>query len=756
MSLYKYSILLQWLIIFAVGIFTIIQFSAPASIEATAPVGDFSAERALTHLKEISRYPHPVGSIAHDMVKDYLLEELNKLGLSPEMQKTSVVSDGFGAINGALVQNILARIPGQNPTKAIALFAHYDSVPGSRGASDDGSGVITLLETARALLTSPLKNDVLLVFTDGEENGLLGAQAFAKNHPWAKEIGLFLNFEARGNHGPSTMFRASQPNGMLIPGLAHSAPFPVANSLVSSLAKVLPNDTDFTVLTRFGLSGLDFAFAGGLDRYHTYQDSLENLDPKSLQHHGSYALSMSRYFGNLDLSSSTENSDLIYFDIFKWFVVYYPKILALCLGIGILLLFFACSRKTPKLLKSSTMGVLAILGAIGSVWFLSFLIGCVKSKALFIPHAGEMIGPYLLLSYGIYQGIYLSIGKTLEPKPAILGAILPWTILGAISGIFFPGVSYIFQWPVLFTLIGLLLSLKYPKLQLIACLPAVVLITGLCYAIFVLEAGGSPWLTSLALCFLLSFLVAPHLEIPANFRKRLALGAIIGGIGLQIILVSGFEFTLSHPLPASLNYGIDADSGQAFWISDSFEENLWPRKELSFLEVNSIPAFSSRQKKRWLAKAPLISLLPPQLDIISDQSDPSNGVRKIKLRLSSPRNAACIGIWEESQSDLKQIYINGEKVEQVVRFTEKIDQIAMNSILGPSSRAWELRFCNIPDDGILIEASLEKSAHPIKLRVMDESFGLDTPTMDFPKRSIDTIATPWSDLMLVSKLYSLP
>ena len=71
-----------------------------------------------------------------------------------------------------------------------------------------------MLETLRALKSSPpLKNDTVFLFTDGEEVGLLGATAFVKEHPWAKDIGVALNFEARGSSGPSFMFETSDGNG---------------------------------------------------------------------------------------------------------------------------------------------------------------------------------------------------------------------------------------------------------------------------------------------------------------------------------------------------------------------------------------------------------------------------------------------------------------------------------------------------------------------------------------------------------------
>ena len=77
-----------------------------------------------------------------------------------------------------------------------------------------------------------MKNDLILLFTDAEEAGLLGATAFMAQHPYAKEVGVALNFEARGSGGPVLMFETSNGNARLIQEFAQSAPYPAANSLL--------------------------------------------------------------------------------------------------------------------------------------------------------------------------------------------------------------------------------------------------------------------------------------------------------------------------------------------------------------------------------------------------------------------------------------------------------------------------------------------------------------------------------------------
>ena len=67
---------------------------------------------------------------------------------------------------------MIARIPGTANTGAIAINAHYDGGATGPAAGDNGVGVAATLEVVRAVLAGPpLANDVIVVFSDGEENG---------------------------------------------------------------------------------------------------------------------------------------------------------------------------------------------------------------------------------------------------------------------------------------------------------------------------------------------------------------------------------------------------------------------------------------------------------------------------------------------------------------------------------------------------------------------------------------------------------
>jgi Zn-dependent M28 family amino/carboxypeptidase len=237
-----------------------------------------------------------MGSAESARVRETIVRQLEEIGLAAEIQSSKLQKP-------PAPKNVLARIKGQGPSgkKTLMLCAHYDSAHEGPGASDDAAGVAVVIETLRALQAGPpLERDVIALLTDGEEMGLLGARLFVDQHPWAKDVGIVLNFDARGTSGPSIMFETSDGNGWLIRQYAQATAQPLCTSVSMDVYKKMPNNSDMTIFKNAGMGGLNFAFGAGLAYYHTSEDTPENLDQRTLQHHGENALAAARHFGHLD------------------------------------------------------------------------------------------------------------------------------------------------------------------------------------------------------------------------------------------------------------------------------------------------------------------------------------------------------------------------------------------------------------------------------------------------------------------------
>ena len=321
----KYSSFLSALFILAV-LLGINYSMMPKWISDHNSLSEFSTQRATQHIKMIAEKPHFVGSKNHEVVADYIKEELQKLGLETLMQEGITLSDWGNLVKS---KNITARIKGSDNGKALLLLSHYDSAPhsASLGASDDASGVATILEGVRAFLhaKTPHKNDIVILFSDAEELGLNGAALFVTQSQWAKSIGLALNFEARGTSGPSYMLmEVNHGNSKLVKSFAEANPkYPVSNSLMYNIYKMLPNDTDLTVFRTQGkIQGFNFAFIDGHFNFHSAQDDYVHIDPATIAHQGTYLMPLLLYFSNADLQQMEAADDFVYFSTPFYFVNY--------------------------------------------------------------------------------------------------------------------------------------------------------------------------------------------------------------------------------------------------------------------------------------------------------------------------------------------------------------------------------------------------------------------------------------------------
>ena len=447
----------------------IYQLRPPAPNPANAPAAEFSSGRALAHLAVIASQSHPLGSPAHTQVRDEIMRELTALGLSPQLQTTPAIS------------NILVRQQGSaGGGRAILLAAHYDTVPDSPGASDDGSGVVVLLETLRALRAgAPLRNDLICLFSDGEEAGLQGAKAFAYAHPWAKDVGLVLNFEARGNHGPAVMFETSEENGWLIAQLAEAAPHAVANSLAGDIYKRMPNKTDLTIFKEAGLAGLNFAYLDGINHYHSPLDTLAAIDERSLQHQGAYALALTRRLGDADLAD-TRRPDAVYFSLLGVTLVHYAQrlvipltIVALLLLVGVVLLGLRRRRLTFAGIGQGFAATLltvgaTVLGVTVAWWLTGPLLGRKIARGAADYNSALDMLILSVCAVLVASLCYVWLARRISGWHLLTGGLLWWLVLTVLTSLFLPGGSFLFVWPLLSGLLALALGLVVPRQQPVA------------------------------------------------------------------------------------------------------------------------------------------------------------------------------------------------------------------------------------------------------------------------------------------------
>lgn len=567
--------------------------------EQFVPADKFSVDRAMTPLLEITKKPHFLGSDAHSEVQQFLISEIQKLGLSPHIQ------EGYNYNPKSKVftrpSNIVARIPGtEEEGKALLLLSHYDSAAvASFGAADDASGIVTILESVRAFLSTgnKPKNDIIILFTDSEEISLDGAQLFVNEHPWVKNIGLVLNFEARGTGGPSNMIlETNQGNSKLIKAFVEANPkFPVASSLMYSVYKLLPNDTDSTVFREVAdIDSFFFAFIDEHYNYHTANDAYYNLDRNSLAHQGSYLLPLLHYFSESDLSSLKSEKEHVYFNFPLIKIVHYPfswifPILIITTILFLLITFYGISSRNLDL-RIIIKGFVPLIGALLITGFFGFFGW--KLIQLLYPNYNEIqqgftynghwyIAFFVAVSLSFCFLFYRKKYKKQELSSLFVAPLFFWLIINYVIAVYLKGAAF-FIIPVFFGLISFIYLLFKKEANLlflsILTIPAIFIFAPL-IQFFPVGLGLKMIVISCVFTTLLFVLILP---VFGFYRRKnsLAILCILASVFFFIKAHSKSSFTENRKKPNSLVYYEDTDKQKSYWLTFDKKLDEWTKQYL--------------------------------------------------------------------------------------------------------------------------------------------------------------------------------
>ncbi|WP_433300482.1 M28 family peptidase [Actinoplanes sp. CA-030573] len=782
-----YAALAAVAVLALVGLASVWSVRPPAAHEASESA--FSADRAFATVKSMATEPHPVGSAAQDRVRDYLVSTLRGLGLSPEVQDTVSIEGGelsssAGGAGLAHVRNVVTVIPGTASTGRIFLVAHTDSVQVGPGGNDDAAGTAAVIETARALLKSPrLRNDVVLVLTDGEEACLCGAKAFVDQHPLAKNGGIALNLEARGSTGPAIMFETAKDNRALIDVYAH-APKPVGTSFAVEIYRLLPNDTDFTAFREAGFTGLNAAYIDGAAVYHAPTDLPSAMNLDSLQHHGDNALAVTRELGDRDLSKLAAKDDATYFPA-PGLLVRYPGELVWPLAILALIAVLVLGGLARR--RGLTTGRRLAVGAV--VTLLPIIVAPVLGQAFWTvlklirpEYAAMPIDPYrpgwyrlavLALTAAVVFGWYAWFHRSRRVGPAALAiAGLGWlAVLGVALAAFMPGGSYLGALPALAGASAAIVALLVPHRQrgqnrrngrwwrvpAITAGAAVAVIVLLPAVVMLFPALGMPMAGAGAfLAVLLGLALLPVIEMihPApggqrgldalRARRRGAAPTLVALLAVVVCTAAGLSadrFDARHPALTHLMYALDADTGTAQWLSEEPVVQKWTSQYVSGgpHEVNAtLPAFGPEELRT--GKAEAAALPAPKLTLESDTR--SGDTRVLKLRLQPQRPVRLTSLHVQAGVTVTEATVEGRPVKPAPPI--KDDPWGFGFVFhGP------------PAAGVEVTLTV-KATGPVKFRAMDGSDGLTAlPGFHARPTGVGIVGSHSSELLAVAKTYTL-
>ncbi|MGY1603739.1 M20/M25/M40 family metallo-hydrolase [Geodermatophilus sp. SYSU D00815] len=742
-------------LLLGLAVWAVLSVQPPDPAPRDAPADSFSATRAADHVQRLGAQNHVAGSAENAEVVRYLVDTLSGLGLDTRVQNSvgAWQSRTHGA-GMATVRNVVAVLPGSDPTGRLFLVAHHDSAEAGPGASDDGAGVAALLESVRALTAGPQpRNDVVVVLTDSEEACLCGAEAFADSHPLAQG-GVVLNFEARGTGGPPIMFETSVGNAGLADVYADAVPNPVATSFAVEVYRALPNDTDFSpFLADGGYTGMNTAFIDGAAAYHGPQDTPDRQDPASLQGLGEVALGLARDLGDRDLTALAEpaDGDATYFPVLGQLVRYpgslvWPLAVAALAAVAVLVGVNARRGLSP-LGRTAAGAGLALLPlalaplAVLALWRLLVLVRPGYSSMLDPWRPGWYRVATVALVLAVVLTWYALLRRRIGPA-ALVGGALVWSAgLGAVLAALAPGGSYLATLP---ALVGALAALvTAPALRPVAALVAgavAVVVLAPTVAMFLPALGLSAAAAPSVVTTIGALALLPAFEL--LFPEGRRLGAVaVPGVAVVVAAActaAGLvvdRFDERHPVPTQLVYVLDTDAGQAWWASAEADPGAYTDL---YMDVRQpLPAeypYLRTEEDLWTGEAEVADLPAPAVETVTDRA--TGATREVTVRVVPQREG------------VRFVTLDLDAGGGTVVAARAEGRDVPEEALGESA-LW-LTFHALPADGLEVTMTVEGGG-ALDLRVMDGSNGLDgLPGFTPRPAGVDAAGSHSSDLVLVA------
>lgn len=702
----------------------------------TTPGGgpaSFSVERAMAHVEALAAKPRPAGSAAHRAAREYILTALREsAGIEAETRVAAATSTRYGLpYDAARVHNVVATIRGTDSSRRIVLVAHYDTVLTSPGAGDDAAGVATLLEAGRALAVEYGGGpDVTLLFTDAEEIGAVGAEAFLASGGLDPERTTVLNFDARGTGGPCALIETAGDEGRLVRAVARSGAPVAASSLAQTLARLHGVGTDFRPFREAGAGGLNFAIVDGVARYHTPADTPLTLDRESVRRQGEAAVALVRALGD----GSDKGSGAVSYFTAPWVgLVVYPRFLDLVAATlaTLLVAFWVVTSVRRGHLSWAGLGA-STLAAVAAVtmaavachagWWLMRSLGAGPATGLAEPYDPV---PYrfaaVLLAAGTALGVARAARQIGVTMPTVLLPVIGVAVLWGLA-LGLPGAAHLLAVPMPFVALHAVASggsrgraVARALGAAAASLPVVIVWAPVPYFLLAGLRLSAVWAAGAVAAFavLLCASVFERARFAVDGRAAAALvvlAAVAAGVG-----VSRAGSSPVTPQPVSVAYALDADEGRAFWVSDR-EIAGEPEKTIfaDALPLEALPRFlvEDGALKRATETAS-IAVPAPEVALVGDVA--GDGRRDLTLRVRSRRGAPWFHVFVE----------RGKVIGAAV------DGSAFDEGAGGADAAegaiWGFRHIGAGDDGFELKLVLDPAGGPVRITVVDQSSGIENP-----------------------------
>ena len=530
--------------------------------------------------------------------------------------------------------------------------------------------------------------------------------------------------------------------------------------------RTLPNDTDLSELALLGVPALNFAFADGVERYHTTHDDVAHLNPGSVQHHGAQMFVVTRAFASGPLPRPI-TGDAVFFDFPMLGVLSYPEsvsrplaiLSALLVGVALVMV----RRRERRWLRDLFLGLVATIISVALSGGAAFL----AAKLLTRMHAqlggtpdfsGVYAAALVLLALALTCACWALVRRWSSAAGTYAGALIVWAALSLFVTWKAPGVSFLFVWPVIAASFALLIATRGDFFSAgslwIATLVALALLLPITYNIGVvllgLTSGGG--IVMSVLVALLAWVLAPQIEAVAGAHCWRATLAVLGA---AIVLFAVGAVTVrpsyAHPVPSILVYAADAEGRDAWLVApaDLAKPGSWsasalgPARQLltpgRAAVAGGPPAWLSsvfgRELPEEMRSVPRVVLAGPTAKVLGDSATAAG--RRVTLRITSAPGTLELAMRAVSGTVLSAA-VDGRAID-TTRYRR------------PSPH-WQLSFSAPPDSGFVLDLTVPRDAKTT-LELNAESAGIPSLAgVTIPPRPNDVVPAQMGDVTIIHRL----
>jgi hypothetical protein len=333
---------------------------------------------------------------------------------------------------------------------------------------------------------------------------------------------------------------------------------------------------------------------------------------------------------------------------------------------------------------------------------------------------------FLVLGAAVGAAALVAVTRKLAAEGVAAGAMIAWAVLAIAAAFAIPGASYLFAWPLVAAAIVHAARSTMLAAHVVVATIAIVLLVPLA-AMLAITFGPDAAPAVAWIAALVTTASVPALDAVARAGRAWIAPALLACAGLACIVLAATRapFDADAPHPDTLAYALDADRGEASWVSFDAAPDAWTSKLLANATpapaADIVPRDPSLRALR--APAPATALDHPRVDVVADSRE--GAMRTLRARVVAPPEAELLVLHAPADARIASATLAGKPL--ALSFDGALD----------------LYFFGPPAAGL--DLTITCAAGPIRLRLVTQSSGFPasvTPLV--PARPPDTMPRPGS------------